>query len=372
MAEGDEVGRGALLASGDAEQAYLLDRIGQQAAIEKLQGVKIVLRRGIPTPSEEELASITDRRVKRTEMMRLERHLASVNRRTEAWDDHVSYEPQTRCVDEAQPVHVETTSLEGRAVILAPLLAMFRMLICNNRAKKRLERLRTRQSLLFPEIMTRLSERQTVVEAVGLVEEHASVMPAFVNRVAPLPKLFLMASAFDVKPLRSPFVFLSRQYKTERLPEFALDLSQAVDKEYATYVKPDHNETAAVTLSDFVQPLVTLETFDVHRRAHDAVHRRNLVLGYDTFSSAAREPQAFAHVEKREEAGKAGDTVSGVELFHELSHLGIPSKLVGPLPEDSISGSDSEDASSPFQADVSWVPVSSIPKKKDADESLRP
>ncbi|ESL11370.1 hypothetical protein TRSC58_00881 [Trypanosoma rangeli SC58] len=369
MDEGGRVDHGNNLAGDDAAQAYLLDRIRQQAALEKLQGAKIVLRKGISTPSEEDLASISAYREKQMDMMRFKRHIEAVERRTEVWGDHVSYEPATQCVEEFQAMHVETTSLEGRAVILAPLLTMFRMLICNNRAKKRLERLRTRQSSLS-ELITVVSERQTVVEAVSVVEEHMSVMPAYVNRVAPLPKLFLMTAAFDVKPLRSPFVFLSRQYKTECLPEFFLDLSQAVSKEYAAYVKSDHNEATAVTLLDFVQPLVTLETFDVHGRAHDVVHRPNLVLGYDTFGNSAREPQALADVEKRDATRKAGDDATSVELSNELCHLGIPSKLMGPLPEDSISGSDSEDAL-PFHADVSWLPLSSMFKKNDTEESPR-
>ncbi|RNE99876.1 hypothetical protein TraAM80_07938 [Trypanosoma rangeli] len=370
MDEGEKVDHRDILAGEDAAEAYLLDRIRQQAALEKLQGSKIVLRKGIPTPSEEYLASISEYREKQMDMMKFKRHIEAVERRTEVWGDHVSYEPASQCVEAFQVMHVETTSLEGRAVILAPLLAMFRMLICNNRAKKRLERLRKKQSSLRSELMTVLSERQTVVEAVSVVDEHMSVMPAYVNRVAPLPKLFLMTTAFDVKPLRSPFVFLSRQYKTECLPEFSLDLSQAVNKEYAAYVKSDHNEATAVTLLDFVQPLVTLETFDVHGRAHDVVHRPNLVLGYDTFGNSAREPRALANVEKRDATRKAEDAASSVELSNELCHLGVPSKLVGPLPEDSISGSDSEDAS-PFHADVSWLPLSSMFKKNDTEEPLR-
>ncbi|RNC61101.1 hypothetical protein TcCL_ESM01111 [Trypanosoma cruzi] len=44
----------------------------------------------------------------------------------------------------------------------------------------------------------------------------------------------------------------------------------------------------------------------------------------------------------------------------------------GSLPEDSMSGSDDGDSSSPFQADISWLPFSSVVKKSDGEDSLRP
>ncbi|KAF8293202.1 hypothetical protein TcYC6_0112870 [Trypanosoma cruzi] len=43
----------------------------------------------------------------------------------------------------------------------------------------------------------------------------------------------------------------------------------------------------------------------------------------------------------------------------------------GSLPEDSMSGSDDGDSSSPSQADISWLPFSSMVKKGDGEDSLR-
>ncbi|EKF38676.1 hypothetical protein MOQ_001114 [Trypanosoma cruzi marinkellei] len=364
---------GSLMVSGDAERMYLLDRIQQQKAMEKQQGVKFVPRKGLSTPSVEELQSIRDRRGKQADMMRMKRHMEAVERRKVLWRDYVSYEPRSCGVEQAQSTHVVTTSLEGRAVVLSPLLALFRMLVCNNRAKKRLERLRERRSLLLPVVVAGCNEgSKTVVEVASVVDEHMTVAPACVNRGAPIPKLFLMTGSFDAKPLRSPFVFLSKQYRRERMPEFSLNLTQAVSKEYAAYVKRDYKESSAVTLSDFAQPSITIEAFDVNKRAYDLAHRRNFVLGYDNFSTAARQPQPFARGEKREEVNKVDDVMNGVGLSQELSHLGIPSKLTGPLPEDSMSGSDDEDSSSPFQADISWLPLSTMLKKNDGEDSLRP
>ncbi|EAN97883.1 hypothetical protein TcCL_NonESM05244 [Trypanosoma cruzi] len=42
----------------------------------------------------------------------------------------------------------------------------------------------------------------------------------------------------------------------------------------------------------------------------------------------------------------------------------------GSLPEDSMSGSDDGDSSSPSQADISWLPLSSMVKKSDGEDSL--
>ncbi|KAF8299478.1 hypothetical protein TcYC6_0067140 [Trypanosoma cruzi] len=44
----------------------------------------------------------------------------------------------------------------------------------------------------------------------------------------------------------------------------------------------------------------------------------------------------------------------------------------GSLPENSMSGSDDGDSSSPFQADISWLPLSSMVKKSDGEDSLGP
>ncbi|RNC54988.1 hypothetical protein TcCL_ESM07551 [Trypanosoma cruzi] len=44
----------------------------------------------------------------------------------------------------------------------------------------------------------------------------------------------------------------------------------------------------------------------------------------------------------------------------------------GSLPEDSMSGSDDGDSSSPFQADISRLPLSSMSKKSDGEDSLGP
>ncbi|KAF5216147.1 hypothetical protein ECC02_007823 [Trypanosoma cruzi] len=44
----------------------------------------------------------------------------------------------------------------------------------------------------------------------------------------------------------------------------------------------------------------------------------------------------------------------------------------GSLPEDSMSGSDDGDSSSPFQADISWLPLSFMVKKSDGEDSLGP
>ncbi|RNF20061.1 hypothetical protein TcG_03881 [Trypanosoma cruzi] len=360
----------SLMVSGDAERMYLFDRIQKQKAMEKQQGVKFVSRKGLPTPSVEELQSIRDRRGKQADMMRMKRHVEAVERRKVMWRDYVSYEPRGCGVEQTPSTHVATTSLEGRAVVLSPLLALFRMLVCNNRAKKRLEILREGRSLLLPEVMFGCNEGKTVAEVASIVDEHMTVVPACVNRGGPLPKLFLVTGSFDAKPLRSPFVFLSKQYRTERLPEFSLNLSQAVSKEYAAYVKRDYKEYSAVTLSDFAQPPIAIEAFDVNKRAYDVAHRRNFVLGYDNFSTAARQLQPFPRGEKREEVNKTDDVMNGIGLSQELSHLGIPSELAGPLPEDSMSGSDDGNFSSPFQADISWLPLSSMVKKSDGEDSL--
>ncbi|KAF8283332.1 hypothetical protein TcYC6_0008910 [Trypanosoma cruzi] len=42
------------------------------------------------------------------------------------------------------------------------------------------------------------------------------------------------------------------------------------------------------------------------------------------------------------------------------------------LPEDSMSGNDDGDSYSPSQADISWLPLSSMLKKSDGEDSLRP
>ncbi|KAF5215783.1 hypothetical protein TcYC6_0019380 [Trypanosoma cruzi] len=44
----------------------------------------------------------------------------------------------------------------------------------------------------------------------------------------------------------------------------------------------------------------------------------------------------------------------------------------GSLPEDSMSGSDDGDSSSPFQADISRLPLSFMVKKSDGEDSLGP
>ncbi|RNC36499.1 hypothetical protein TcCL_Unassigned00500 [Trypanosoma cruzi] len=44
----------------------------------------------------------------------------------------------------------------------------------------------------------------------------------------------------------------------------------------------------------------------------------------------------------------------------------------GSLPEDSMSGSDDGDSSSPSEADISWLPLSSMVKKSDGEDSLGP
>ncbi|PWU99580.1 hypothetical protein C3747_218g25 [Trypanosoma cruzi] len=44
----------------------------------------------------------------------------------------------------------------------------------------------------------------------------------------------------------------------------------------------------------------------------------------------------------------------------------------GSLPEDSMSGSDDGDSSSPSQADISWLPLSFMVKKSDGEDSLGP
>ncbi|RNC36342.1 hypothetical protein TcCL_Unassigned00683 [Trypanosoma cruzi] len=44
----------------------------------------------------------------------------------------------------------------------------------------------------------------------------------------------------------------------------------------------------------------------------------------------------------------------------------------GSLPEDSMSGSDDGDSSSPSESDISWLPLSSMVKKSDGEDSLGP
>ncbi|KEG12221.1 hypothetical protein DQ04_01881050 [Trypanosoma grayi] len=351
----------------DAKKARLHDRIRQHETMEKKQGVKIVLRKGIPTPTSEELQSISERREKLISMMNLKRRIEDTARRKEEWRDCVSYEPHSSEMSNMTETKVETTSLEGRAVILSPLLALLRMLLCDNRAKRRLHRLRSRQTMLAPETCPLRVEHQTVTVATSVVEEHLATTSACGNRFASLPNLFLMTGSFDVKPLRNPFVFLSRQYQMERLPEFALNLAKAASEEYAAYKKSDYKEPSAVTLSEFVQPLVTLETFDVPKKAYDAVFGQNPVHGYELFTNTARPPQVVANTaEKRDEPHARAGSVADVGLSQELSYIGLPSKLGGPMPEDSLSESDGDEAPPGFQADISWLPV--FPTQKNSDE----
>ncbi|ORC87682.1 uncharacterized protein TM35_000212880 [Trypanosoma theileri] len=353
-------------------QTSFLDKIHQQEMIERQQRVKTVLRKGIAPPTAEELESILERRAKFTSTKKLQKHIEDTERRQAEWRDYVTCKPHIRELATPLQVKVETTGLEGRAVILSPLLALFRMLLCDNRAKRRLTKLRTRKSAQVSDTSALNSRQEGLLEAVSVVEEHMSVAPAHSNRLAPMPNLFLMTSSFEVKPLRNPFVFLSREYQMERLPEFALNLSKAASKEYATYTKADYSEPTAVILSDFVQPFVMLETFDVTKRAHDTVHRENLVLGYESFSTVPTTQSTFIAGGKMEVMRGTDSTTGNNLLPEESSYAGLPLKLNGPLADDSMSESDTDDVSVVYNADISWLPQIPLQRVGNGKEPQKP
>ncbi|KAH9598632.1 hypothetical protein LSM04_007075 [Trypanosoma melophagium] len=345
-----------------------LHKISQQEMIEKQQRVKTVLRKGIAPPTSEELESIIQRRAKFTSTKQLQKHMEGTERRKAEWRSFVTCRPHIRDVGAPVQVKVETTGLEGRAVILSPLLALFRMLLCDNRAKRRLTKLRTRRSAQVGDSSALNSRQEGLLEAVSVVEERLTVTPAHSNRLSPIPNLFLMTSSFEVNPLRNPFVFLSKEYHMERLPEFALNLSKAASKEYATYIKTDYSEPSAVILADFVQPFLMLETFDVSKRSHDTVHRENLVLGYESFGTIPTSQRTFIGGGKMEAMRNTDYTTGSHLLPQESSYTGLPLKLNGPLADDSMSESDTDEVSVTYNADISWLPQLSIQRMGNEKE----
>lgn len=358
-----------------ARRAQLIERIRQHKAIAKMQKVKNVLRKGISSPTEEDLSRISANRDKLINTMKLQRQIEDVRRQRNERREYISYERESYKIEQDAQAEVKTTSLEGRAFVLLPLLSLFRMLLCDNRAKRRLEKLRTRQLLRQPDVSLFASQTQIIFEAVSTTAPQLTSMPASINPRSSTPKRFLMPNFFIPRPLRKPFVFLLKGYQMERLPEFTVDFSSAVTKEYSAYMKGDHNEPSAVTLVDFVQPLVTLETYDLPKKAYGAPFKQSLLRGCDSFRAAAKGTRSFIYRDGQDElcASSSSAAARVGEFSRELLICsGLPRKLSGPLSEDSLSDSENEDSPQFFQADISWLPTCAG-KRDDTggDETLR-
>ncbi|KAH8609823.1 hypothetical protein ERJ75_001161800 [Trypanosoma vivax] len=344
-----------------ATAAVLLEKIKQRSVMERERRVKVLVRRGVPSPTRSALQEITEQRAQHENALKRKRRLICAGRQTNYWRGHVSYEPQALAAQEVVTKGEEVGSLEGRAVLLSHLITVFRMLLCENRARGRLKLLSARRSSFLPDTPPLASDCPTAVEVARFVEEGLVSPHGDAGCATSVPRMLLTSTLFEARPLRTPFVFLSRQYQMERLPEFTLNLTRAVERNSNGMMEGGGSGSPVVLLQDFIQPAITMETYDGPTRAYDLVQSPNPVQGHEPFSSVHRLEQPFSAAPGADgEQGtlqSEGASVVDARLSQELGRMGVPHKLCGPLQDDSLSASeDDEDRPQAARVDLSWLP----------------
>ncbi|CBH12212.1 hypothetical protein, conserved [Trypanosoma brucei gambiense DAL972] len=343
-----------------AMRCILVEKIRRHRALEREGSVRVITRKGVPPPTLGELCAIADRRSRHEDLLRLQRRLDGVERRMGLWRDYLSYEPPPFMSSSVPANASETGILEGRAALLSPLSTLFRILLRENRARERLRLLRARPPLPKSQTPSLASARRMSLEVARFVGDDIFVPPGDGCRSAITSEQLLVTPAYEVERLRNPLVFLAREYRMERLPEFSLNPAKSPDTGHSSVVRKDCGASSAVTLSDFRQPPVMLEAFNIPCGIYDVGRRVHLIQGYEPLYSSdglGSLDSLSKAVKCRRDGPQRGDTafIDG-RLSQSLWCSGTPAKLRGPLQEDSLSGSDDDEVSPAFCADVSWLP----------------
>nr|CCC91325.1 conserved hypothetical protein [Trypanosoma congolense IL3000] len=348
---------------GKAMRALLANRVRQRRVAERERAVRVLAHKGVSLPTPEELRVIAEKRSRYEELLRLRKQIDGVERRAGCWHRYLSYESQESLAPLLPSDTVQSTvagSFEGSVALVSPLLSLFRMMLHEIRVRKRLELLRTYLSLSKTRVLPTDGSCRVVVEVARLAEEGLTVPLRDVSRAESAPEQLLVAPSFGYESLRSPFVFLSRNYSMERLPEFSLSMAKPASNDHDTSPKKGSADSQEVTLPDFCQPPVTLETFDAPRNVYSRTYGGHHVQGHEPFGTAqgfgADESLAAATTNVLGEQRCAGTLSDDAKLFQGLWCSGIPAKLRGPLQEDSLSGSEDDENPPTFGGDISWLP----------------